>query len=93
MTTFSDNFSPGAEAKAGLIPMFVDSTRIILCPEVTVVDDKHSLMCKTCFICPQNDHLQCVDVAAIEANSLETDAQLIIVKYCDDHVRIVSVVV
>lgn len=35
--------------------MFVDSTRIIRCPEATVVDDEHTLRRKTCLVCPQKD--------------------------------------
>jgi hypothetical protein len=34
-----DNTSPNTDAEADLIPMFVDSIRIIPCPEVTVVND------------------------------------------------------
>jgi hypothetical protein len=46
--------SPSTDAEGDLIPMFMDSMRIIPCPEVTVVDVEHTLTYKTCIVCPQN---------------------------------------
>jgi hypothetical protein len=42
------------DTEVDLIPIFMDSMRIILCPEVTVVGVEHALMHKTCFVHPQN---------------------------------------
>jgi hypothetical protein len=38
-----------------MIPTFVGSMRIILCPEVTVVDFEYTLTYKTCFVV----HIMC----------------------------------
>jgi hypothetical protein len=49
-----EDSSPNADAEEDFIPTFVDCMKIILCPQVTVVDVEHALMHKTCFTCPQN---------------------------------------
>jgi hypothetical protein len=69
-----------ADAEAKLMPM-----TIILCTEVTVVIDEHTLIHKACFICPQNvivkrARLQCVDVIAI--NKLHSWGKIIWKQTC-----------
>jgi hypothetical protein len=50
----SSDSIPNADTEEDLKPIFMDSMRIILCPEVTVVDVSHTVTCKACFISPQN---------------------------------------
>jgi hypothetical protein len=43
-----DDSSPYTDGEADLMLMFVDSMRIIPCPEMTVVDVEHTLTYKSC---------------------------------------------